>query len=431
MAKKRRASGEGGLYQRKSDGLWVGALPAALSPTGRRVVVYGATRAEALDKLDDRKAAARAGEAVEPSRRKVADLLAEYLQSLAIGGAPARTYALREKVVRLHLAPKIGHVALSALAPAHLTRLYHGLLTGGRVKGSRAKPAGTGLSATYVNTIHATLHQALGLAVRWRYVARNVADLVDPPSQRPKEGATLTADALRAFLAECARTADPLAAAWHLAADAGLRRSELAALQWDDFVEDANGRYRVLIRRILQNEKAGVPTYKEPKTARGRRGLTLSATTVNALAAHRQAQDAARARDPAWRDYGLVFPAAHGYAGSAHRLYEHFRRAAKRAKLPEGIRLHDLRHTMATLSLTAGATVDAVSRRLGHASPSITLGVYSHVIPTAEEAAAEVMARILAPPPAVTAAAPTMQASTLEEEHQDPHDNVRPLRRSG
>ena len=392
---KRRAHGEGALYQRKSDGRWVGVLPAARSPTSKRRVVYGATRAEALAKLEALKADARAGTLARPGRATVAELLAEFLRGARVAGRTARTLALYEYACRVHLAPRIGHIRLAALTPAHLARLYDALLTQAPNRHGRGRP---GLSATTVAAVHRVLHLALALAVRWRWVARNAADDVDPPRARPAEARALTAAQVRAFLLDAGARGDPLLAAWYLAADTGARRAELGALRWDDL--DLDGpRPRAHIRRKLENKRTGPPAFGDPKTARSRRPLTISAATAAALRAHKAAQDAARLRDGRWRDYGLVFPAAHGFAGHPGRLYEHFKRAARRAGLPADLRLHGLRHSMATIALSGGASLDAVSRRLGHSTAAITLGTYNHAVATAEEHAAGVVAAALPDPP--------------------------------
>lgn len=403
---KRRAHGEGGLYQRDSDGRWVGALPAALSPTGRRRVVYGRTKADALAKLEALKADARTGTLAAPNTLTVAELLREYLRTVQVAGRTRNTHTTYERAARLHLVPTLGHVRLAALTPAHLTRAYHALLTRGRQRGAARR--GPGLAPTTVAMAHACLHGALAMAVRWRYVGRNVAADVAPPRRDHAEVATLDAAALVAFLTGAAAAGDPHAAAWYLAADTGMRRAELAALRWDDLaLAGAPGsKPQVAVRRILDAIVAGEPVYKDPKTPRSRRRLTISPTTANVLAAHRARQAAARAADPHWRDRGLVFPGPHGAPLSGDALYRRFKRAAARAGLPAGLRLHSLRHTMASLLLAGGASVDSVSRRLGHAASTITLGVYAHAVASSEEAAAAVMARILDggsaadPPPA-------------------------------
>lgn len=385
------------MYQRKSDGRWVGVLPAALSPTHRRQTVYGATRAAALAKLDALKAAARGGTLVAPNRLTVNGLLDEFLRAIQVSARSAGTYRTYETAARLYLRPHLGDLRVATLKPAHLTRAYAQLLTGGLSRRSRTRPAGAGLSPTTVAQAHNTLHLALEMAVRWRYVGRNVADDVEPPRPVVEEALALDVDAVRAFLTNAAARRDPYLAAWYVALDTGARRSEIVALRWDDLLLDT-ARPRLLIRRTLANRTTGPPVFSDTKTQRSRRPLTLAPITVAALAAHRTHQAARRAADPAWRDYGLIFPARHGDAYPGHLLYGAFKRAAAHAGLPATLRLHGLRHTMATLLLAGGADLDSVSRRLGHANSTITLGIYKHAVPSSEAHAAHVMARVLDAP---------------------------------
>jgi len=133
-----------------------------------------------------------------------------------------------------------------------------------------------------------------------------------------------------------------------------------------------------------------------PKTDKGRRSVALDPGTVAALRAHRTRQAQERlAMGPAWQTTGLVFTREDGTALHPEGLSATFERESRAAGLPR-IRLHDLRHTHATLALQAGVHPKVVSERLGHASVSITLDTYSHAIPAMEaDAAAAVAALVL------------------------------------
>ena len=144
---------------------------------------------------------------------------------------------------------------------------------------------------------------------------------------------------------------DRLYALWLLAASTGMRRGELLGLQWPDV---DLGRARVAVRRSLVTVGHKV-IVSEPKTAKGRRSVALDPATVAGL--------------KAW----------------------HKRQAAD---LPV-IRLHDLRHTHATLALAAGVHPKVVQERLGHANIAITLDTYSHAVPALEEQAARTVAALV------------------------------------
>jgi integrase len=132
----------------------------------------------------------------------------------------------------------------------------------------------------------------------------------------------------------------------------------------------------------------------EPKTARGRRVVALDPATVEALKgqAARQLKEQAKAKN--WTDTGLIFTREDGQALHPEVVSRFFRQTVKKALLPT-IRLHDLRHTHATLALRAGIHPKVVSERLGHATVSITLDTYSHAIPAMQEEAALLIAGLV------------------------------------
>ena len=164
----------------------------------------------------------------------------------------------------------------------------------------------------------------------------------------------------------------------------GMRRGEALGLRWED-VDLENG--RLCVRRALIPCAREV-VVSEPKTARGRRVVALDAETVAVLKAEaaRQLSDQHEEGD-AWLDSGYVFTREDGHELDPEDVTRHFRQAVKKAMLPS-IRLHDLRHTHATLALRAGVHPKVVSERLGHASVLITLDTYSHAIPAMQEEAA-------------------------------------------
>ena len=130
--------------------------------------------------------------------------------------------------------------------------------------------------------------------------------------------------------------------------------------------------------------------------------MHLPHSAVSALLGHREIQNAERARaNGSWQDRGLVFPnTLGGYADYTNLMPRHFKPLLKKAGLPD-IRFHDLRHTCATLLFTRGVHPKIVSEMLGHSSVSITLDVYSHVIPGLGDAAAVAMEDALGDDPGV------------------------------
>jgi integrase len=309
---------------------------------------------------------------VEPSRLTIDHyLVSEWLPAVRPSIRPG-TYTGYELNVR-RVAPHIGQVRLQQLTPARLTRLYGEL----------------DLAPGTVRVCHSILSRAFADAVKWGRLSRNPAEAASVPRSRSRPMRTWSADELRRFLDHVHE--DRLFAAWHTLAMTGLRRGELLGLTWDA-VDLKMG--RLAITRALVPAK-GEPELAEPKTARGKRSVALDPGTVAALREHRKRQLEERLGwGPAYEDRGFVFCRENGSPIWPDRLSATFKRHAKSAGLPV-IRLHDLRHTHASLALEAGVHPKVVSERLGHASVSITLDTYSHAIPALEEDAAAKVAALI------------------------------------
>jgi integrase len=354
-------------------------LDLGRGPDGRRIRKWHSgyrTRKDAERGRVELLATLDQGAYVEPSKRTMGPFLREdWLPGLRSQVRPS-TWAEHRSKVEVHLVPAIGQVPLQRLAPGHLNTLYADLLE-------------RGLSARTVLHVHATIRRALADATRWGLVPRNVALLASPPRPSRTELHVWTAADLRAFLAFVED--DRLYALWLLAASTGMRRGEVLGLQWPDV---DLGRARVGVRRSLVTVGHQV-VVSEPKTAKGRRSVALDPATVAGLKAWRKHQTAERlAWGPAWTDSGLVFTREDGRPLHPREVTRAFSRHVLAAGVPI-IRLHDLRHTHATLALAAGVHPKVVQERLGHANIAITLDTYSHAVPALEEAAARTVAALV------------------------------------
>jgi integrase len=292
------------------------------------------------------------------------------------------------RVIRRHLVPRLGQVPLQRLQADMLDRMYAELLTAGRRNGQ-------GLAPKTILNLHLVLHRALSDAVEWELVTRNVADKARPPKQTRRDRQvmqTWTSPQLRAFIDS--RADDRLVALWHLLASTGMRRGEALGLAWDAVDLDAG---RLAVCRTLLNVAYKLE-WGKPKTAKSRRSVALDPGTVTVLRAHRKRQLADRvALGPAWEEQGLVFCREDGRPLHPDLASKLFGDAVRASGLPR-IRLHDLRHTHATLALQAGIHPKVVSERLGHATVGMTLDVYSHAVPAMQEdAAAKVAALVFGP----------------------------------
>lgn len=321
---------------------------------------------------------------VEPAKVTTGKWLTDWLEGRRASIRP-RTHERYSSLVTTHVVPAIGRVPLQKLSASDLDRLYAAMLSDGHQRREG------GLSPRSVRQTHAVIRKALADAMRKGMVARNVADLADPPAQkacRAPEMAVWAPDELRAFLAE---TVDhEHAALFRVAAMTGLRRGELGGLRWRDLDLDAG---MLTVRRALV-KASGQWTFQPPKTKAAERTLDLDAGTVGALRRQRLAVLERRAAlGPGWQEQDLVFPALSGGPADLDGWGKSFRRAVAGAGLSP-LRFHDLRHTHAS-HLLASTDVRTVAARLGHADPGMTLRVYSHVMPGRQAAAAAAVAALV------------------------------------
>jgi integrase len=324
---------------------------------GKRRYVSGKTKAEVRQKLRKLLADRDEGIAYDSENLTVGSYLDRGLQ--AVKGSVRERH---EQVVRLHLKPTVGGVKLDRLNALQVQAAYGWKLE-------------AGLSPRSVEIIHTTLHKALKQAVRWTLVPRNVAEAVTPQRPIRKEIKPLSQEQARTLL-EVSRD-DPLRAFYVLAVTTGMRNGELLGLQWKDV--DLEGR-TLRVRRTVFN---GVVS--PPKTTAGNRTIRLTGLAIGALREHRLCE-------AKWCISEWVFPSRRGTPLNVHNVHNRsWKPLLERAGLPTSTRMHDLRHTCATLLLSRGVPVKVVSEMLGRASVAITLDTYSHVLPNMQEAAAKAM----------------------------------------
>ncbi len=367
MSTKRRGHGEGSIYKR-ADGRWEGRLSL---PGGRRKAYYGKTRGEVARKLTAALKTTQDGLPLIGERQTTRQYLERWLESVKPSLRPS-THKSYCDIARCHLIPALGHIPLAKLGPQHIQQML-------------AAKRQTGLSPRRVQYIRAVLRRALGQALRWGLVARNVATLVDPPRQERYEIKPLSPDQV-ATLLEAAR-GDRHAALYTLAIATGLRQGELLALRWTDLDE---GRQSLTVGATLQKVDREFRLL-EPKTARSRRAIDLPAIAVAALRQHRASQLEERLRlGAAWQDWGLVFATEQGTPLDASSITHRFQKLLNRAGLPR-IRFHDLRHTCASLLLAQGVPPRMIMEVLGHSQISLTMNTYAHILPALRQQAAEAM----------------------------------------
>lgn len=241
----------------------------------------------------------------------------------------------------------------------------------------------------YLATI---LHKALADAVDEGLLAVNPASKARPPKpsrSAPTELRFWTPEQLRHFLTSVAGTR--LEAAWHLAAMTGMRRGEVLGLRWRDL--DLDGATLAVRHTIITVDNKIIES--DPKNHMAR-VIDLDPATVEQLRRHHRRQQADRDEwGSDYQDQDLVFCREDGTPLHPDGFSQSFQKALADAGLPR-IRLHDLRHSHASIALAAGVPIKVVSERLGHGSPGFTLRQYVHVMPGAQaEAAARIAAVVL------------------------------------
>lgn len=334
------------------------------------------TRREAERYLRETMEAVESGAFVPTGRLLVGDYLREWLASRpSLRPTTRRAY---ESHLRLYLIPALGSVRLDDLRASHVDRLFTDLAS--------RTPA---LSATTLHRIKATLRSALNDAVRKNMLKSNPARFVDLPSLVRPELNVWTLAELHRFLTFVED--DRLGTLFRLVAMTGLRRGEVAGLQWRD-VDLWTG--NLIVRRQL-TQVGQIVMESEPKTKAGRRTVPLDQQTVEILRDHNVTQGAELALIGLEQSPSTpVFTKLDGSSLLPESINKRFQTLAKAAGVPV-IRLHDLRHTHASHALAARVDLKVVQKRLGHSSIALTADTYTHVLPELHAEAAEMVARLL------------------------------------
>lgn len=322
----------------------------------RRYSVYGKTEAEVRAKLAELERRL-ALDQPPPAHLTVRQLAERWLETERRRWKP-RTYADYQRLLERHVYPAIGRVRLRQLTADRLQRLCDA------VPGRAA------------SQVYRALHRCFALAVRWGYLGSNPLDRVTPPVYRPPRPDVPDVEGLQRLFQHCLDSSDDYAPLVGLTLLVGWRLGEALALRWDD-VDLAEG--LVHIRRSgqwLDGQWVETP----PKTRAGHRTVAIGALGVRLF--KRQKAVVARrklAAGSAWKEHDLVFPSTTGRPLSSDRVSAAVRRLCRASGLA-AMHFHGLRHAAACLGLAAGVPLADVSKRLGHASPAITMSVYAHAI---------------------------------------------------
>jgi integrase len=397
---KKAANGQGGVYQRP-DGRWEAKIFVD-TPDGRRkrVSVYASSERAALDELNKLRDQQRRGIPVTVTTLTVGEYMTYWLEHIAEPGIRRTTYATYEGDVRLHIVPGIGRRKLKTLQAAEIRVWLSSLRTlcqccaQGKDR-KRTTPrccaktvpecCGDTLSASSIRHVLRVLRAALQDAVNEELLNRNVARLVQLRLTEDRKVRSFTQAEAQRFL----KTAEEhrLYALWAVALAMGLRRGEALGLAWSDTDLEAG---RLTVRQALHRVD-GQLKLDSVKTEGSVAVLPIPTPLVGILRAHRiRHQEERLAAGPAWRESGMVFTTTQGGYLEPRNVNRAFRALCERAEVPL-LRVHDLRHSCATLLFTMGVPAATVQRILRHSSLTVTTGTYVEVIEAVQRDALDSM----------------------------------------
>jgi integrase len=365
----RNRNGEGTVYESTHDGYW----KTELTVGGKTIKRSSRTKEEAEAKLAELVRERSEGLEMGSDQQTVGQYLALWLRDAKQPSTRPHTYASYRGRLE-HIRKALGATKLHALKPGQITTCY-------------AEMHRAGLQPITIAGIHRVLNAALNDAVKANLLTRNPAVSAVVPRVERKRMETFTAEQLALILNDSRGTR--WHALWAILAMTGMRYGEAAGLTWADIEHGV-----AQIQRSVSWDKEGRLTLAETKTSRSRRSVHLPEVAIQALAAHRKLQVEMRLQADTWEDRNLIFTNLRGglmQESTAHNAWMAMR---DRLKLPN-LRIHDLRHTAATLLLQKGVHPKVVQEMLGHSSITITLDRYSHVIPAMHKQAAQTMDSLL------------------------------------
>ncbi|QDP94966.1 site-specific integrase [Microlunatus elymi] len=367
-----------------ADGDWHGRVSVGIRDDGSpdRRHVRGRSKEAVMDKVRELTKARDAGHVPKAGRRwTVADWLTHWLELISRPNVRQRSYEAYRTAVNTHLIPALGKQRLDRLQPEHLERLYRRIVDGGASPGT-------------AHQVHRTVRTALGEAVRRGYVSRNVATLAKAPRVKVEPITPYSIPEVKSILAEAGRSRN--SARWAIALALGMRQGEVLGLRWESDVDLDTGTLRV--RKSRQRPKyehgCGETCGKTPgrcprrrrinddvdetKSEAGRRIIGLPDDLIAMLKIHREEQHAERrlARQ-LWHETGFVVTSPFGEPINPNTDYHAWKALLKRAGVRDG-RLHDARHTAATVLLVLGVPERTTMALMGWSSTSMAAR-YQHV----------------------------------------------------
>jgi integrase len=369
-----------GTIQRLGPGEFRVWLSAGRADTGKRIRVServtGSYR-DAQRRLAALKADLDSGRLIAQKAQTLAGFVESWWPSKSTSLSPT-TARDQRRLLDVVILPAIGSRPLQRLTGAEIAAFLRVHIERGRVH--RAASA------------YILLRHILRSAVKLGLIARSPLEGVPKPKPPYREMKIISGGDWQRALALLRERKSPWLTPFHVAITTGARRSEVAALRWQDFDP---GKSTLRVQRAIHKLRPGEIIVREPKTARSRRTIALDGGTVSLLVEHRrESEHVAAMFGRKLRPTDYIFARTDGQPWPPDAYSRAWYRVTSELGL-KGLRLHDLRHSAASLMLAAGVPVQLVAARLGHSSPAVTLNVYSHAVEGGDAAAAEKLAAML------------------------------------
>ena len=361
----RAASGAGTIRQRP-DGRWEARVTVGINPgTGKAIrrSIYGDTQAAVRKEMTAILREIDRGTYLTPQKITVGQWLDEWLDTYAVTQVKPLTYQSYAAVIKNHLKPAFGAVSLQSLRGSHVQKLYNEMLAKGR-------------NAKTVINVSAVLRKSLDVAMKQGLITSNPCDAAELPKAMRKEIKPLTDAEIPLFLEQIEK--HEFRNAYAMCLFAGLREGECLGLSWSQ-VDFEKG--RITVSQQLQKTKSGHVEYYIADTTKSGKPRTIEPPAIcfDYLRdeKRRQAQNKLKAGELWNNEWNLVFANGVGRYIEIETFYRKFKKVVAAIGRPDA-RVHDLRHTAATVAIASGADIKSVQSLLGHATAAFTLDVYAH-----------------------------------------------------
>ena len=345
--------------RQRPNGTW----EARFTADGKRFSVYGKTKREVVEKLNRRRAEVEF-KLYQPSTGvpTFAEWLTTWLNTYCLSLKDSTRHKYQTDI-RTHIAPAIGRIPLNKLDGAAIQSFY-------------TREYKSGISPKSIRNFHGIVHKSLAQAVKLRLILTNPAEACDLPHVTHPEMHPIPSDKLNEFLT--AIQSNRYADIYYVMLFTGLRRSELIGLTWD-CVDFDKGTLRIY-RQWSVNPDTHVYRFTSLKNNK-ERTFRPASSVLDTLRRVQRDQIARRlSAGQSWHNPNdFVFTNAVGAPLRSNAVYRAFKRIIIAIGLDPSIRLHDLRHTFATLSIQNGTDIKTISETLGHATTAFTMDVYGHV----------------------------------------------------